>query len=73
MWPRFSCVNASAPKTISTIVLSVISRVPGTGQSKKLVPTTSAKQISMDSIMPIEPSSTRPTARRRKISAHRLI
>ena len=53
---------------MSTMVLSVNSSVPGTGQSKKLVPITSATQIAIDAIMPTEPSSTMTTARRCTLS-----
>src|SRR5688572_1924473 len=55
------------------MVLSVNSRVPGTGQSKALVPITSATQIAMEASIPREPSSTMNTARRRTFAlSHRM-
>jgi hypothetical protein len=63
-------VNASAPNTISTMVLSVISKVPGTGQLKNLVPTTSAKPKNMEMIMPSAPMSSSTSA---NLRTHSLI
>src|SRR6185503_12397289 len=58
---------------MSTMVLSVSSSAPGTGQSKKLIPMTSATQMDIDTIRPTEPSSTMRTARRCTLSRNHRI